>query len=581
MNGNLAQFLQPSLNPDLKQLSDFKTGKIDLPQWLNHVTQIDLQTAIQKVWVLLIELRRYMIADQQRYALIQQLESYLDHVKDVLEQHYLDNVLIDETRDRQLADLIVQLKINHGAIYHDIFNRALDKKNNAYFFKLNFNKNKVIDLIKSSAYAALYHLADLCYSLLLTKQPIPAGYWQVIYKIYHQAKSEGYLNERIEDRIKTTSNSPFKTINEVFHFILLLFILIQPQLRHNDIRALKQCMVHWLPLLIVTEIHHDLARYAIDLSTDLSPQLYFRDHHDEQPKLYITLSGLIAYLDSTLNQEPIYFNAIEEKLLTLPLKKYLLDVMTTHPLRLQQRIEVQGTLQVALGMSSAHYFLSQARYFKESLHLESELTVQTDVRTLSNSEAPVRSMTQQREQQYLDDISKIYAVNMVDKSTTGYGLKWLGKLPQQVQVGEFMIVREHELAPWAGTVIRWLNPQQDYYTDLGIERIAEIMTPMAISNPKIKDTQAVYHPALYFVDKYHKECLILPSPNLFKVSQNLMLRFGTVEIKIYLQQTHSLMKNCVIFYFELLECSKKSLLDDFIAQQSQLSTSHDLWEALK
>lgn len=585
MIGNRAQFLQPSHELDLDHLSDFEFGKIDLATWVAQLEQIDLKTAIQKVWVLLIELRRLIIDDYKRFALVAQLTPYLEHLDQVLKQHYLENVLIDEHRDQQLADLIIQLKINHAAIYYDIYRRGLAKKNHLSFFYLNLNKNKAKRLNISSAYLALNVLADLLYSRLLTKQAIFDGFWQVIYGIYNQAKSNGYLNAGFE----TESSSHFKTIDEIFHYILLLSILIQSQLRHYDICALKQCIVHWLPMLVISENPSEQARYRVDLTTDSAPQLYFRDHHSDHKtdhhsddhQLYIILTDLVSYLDSTLHQTPLYINIIEEKLLTLPLKKYLLNVITHHPLRLQPRVEMQGSLQVALGLSSAHYFLSHARYFKESLQLESDLSIQTDIQTLSNTEHMQRSITAQRKQQYLEDVSKLYHVNMVDKSTTGYGLKWYSALPKLAQIDEFLLVREFERDAWSGAVIRWLRPHSDLAHDLGIERIADAMTAMAVSNPKIKDIQPVYHPAIYFVDKYHKECLILPSPNLFKDNQTLMLRFGTVEIKIYLQQTHSLMKNCVIFYFELLERSKKSLLDDFIAQQSQLSTSQDLWEALK
>lgn len=106
------------------------------------------------------------------------------------------------------------------------------------------------------------------------------------------------------------------------------------------------------------------------------------------------------------------------------------------------------------------------------------------------------------------------------------------------------------------------------------------MAPVAVSLGK-KTAEVIYHPAILTIDDNNKFSLILPSPQIFHENQNLTLRFGTEELRIFLKQCISLVQSCARFDFDLLEQSKLTLLNDYFESQVNNIDTQDLWEALK
>ena len=106
------------------------------------------------------------------------------------------------------------------------------------------------------------------------------------------------------------------------------------------------------------------------------------------------------------------------------------------------------------------------------------------------------------------------------------------------------------------------------------------MAPAAVSLAK-KSSDVIYHPAILTMDEENKFSLILPSPQIFHENQNLTLRFGTDELRIFLKQCISLVQSCARFDFDLLEQSKLTLLNEYFETQLNNLDTQDLWEALK
>jgi hypothetical protein len=277
-----------------------------------------------------------------------------------------------------------------------------------------------------------------------------------------------------------------------------------------------------------------------------------------------------------------YFSKEEQQNLNIVIKSHMLTTLNNDGVRKNTRFADEGNVELALGISAAHYFLSGAKHFKESLMRESDLTIQNSALSISDlaNDQEWKLSSKTFEQRYNAEITKIYQSYIVNRSSNGYCLSWQNPLPKHLRTGDFILLREQSDQPWSGALIRWLKNTDQQNVEFGVELVVNKMAPAAVSLGK-KTVEVIYHPAILTIDDNNKFSLILPSPQIFHENQNLTLRFGTEELRIFLKQCISLVQSCARFDFDLLEQSKLTLLNAYFESQVNNIDTQDLWEALK
>lgn len=569
-----------SLN--IQTLTYIANYKTDIDLWINSLAELELGEAAKQIFITLLELRSFDCDDLLRFQIIQHLEPQLAHLLRSLEQHYLNNTLLDTKRDQQISDLVLEIKSHHALLYSEILARTEHTLTQHKFSLFEFNlKKKLIHLRKQVCFLSLERLTDLLYSLQLLYYDVPQNFWVLSYTAYKNAITHQYYTEKADVVLDT--DSPVDSTQKAFIRLLLLYLLNNHKLRQSEIKELVQCIGYWTALVQLSEHPQTQSTYYFDTATDNPPHFYFTHMSIQDHAIYIDLSDLCTYIESTLQPTAHYYSKQEQKLLTHILKHHILNILTLDPSEISPRYDEQGTFEIALGMTSAHFFLSHAKHFKETLALDSDMTIKSKLQSLNNldGEATAQLSTRRYEQRFNAEITKIFHVNLINRSDSGYGLQWQNKMVKNFRTGEFVLIKEHQQDEWTGAIIRWMKNSNEQAVDFGVEQIAEQMCPIAVCLPNQNTPQLVYHPAILYRNSKQQFSLILPSAQVFYEEQSLVLRFAQTELRIYLKQSYILMQNCATFDFELLEQSKLALLQQHFDQHLTALKTQDLWESLK
>ena len=567
----------PSLN--IKQLTYIPHQKNDLTAWSDGLLHLELGEAAKQIFVTLLELRSLNTDDHQRFSILETIQHNSSQVLNSLEQHYLSNSLLDTKRDQQIADLVLELKAHHALIYYEIFKRTHHaiETTKFSFFEFN-NKKKLAQLRKQSAFLTLEKFTQLLYSLQLLYLDTPKLFWSSVYNVFHSARKLEFDTEHVN--LLYNTESPINTIEKAFSQLILASLLNNHKLRQAEIKDLIQFITYWTDLIKVSDTPEGNSQYIFNYFSDQSPKFFFKNEHFEKDSYYITISELIGYIDSTLQPNARYYSALEERNFTNVLKHHIQGTLDPKNIRQSPRFSDEGQVELALGITSAHFFLSSAQHFKETLELPDN--GQPNTPSLSNliADKEIQLSTRIHEQRFNAEITKIYSSDIVNRSETGYCLGWHESTPRYMRSGEFILTREKSDAPWGGAIIRWLRNSTDDSVEFGVELFSKKMCPVAVCIPK-PNTQPIYHPAILIAEEASVYSLILPSGQIFTEDQSLLLRIGTTEVKIFLTRSTLLTQSCAKFMFDLLEQSKYPVLHQYFENHLTKLNTKDLWDSLK
>lgn len=581
MTVKLDRLFSETNTQNVKELTYISNPKTDVESWTNLLAHQELGEAAKQVFVTLLELRGLECDDVLRFKIIQKIEPDLLHLLLSLEQHYLNNSLLDTKRDQQIADLVLEIKGHHALLYVDIFQRTHQTLETRKFSILEFSLKKKLTLLrKHTAILALKQLTELLYSSQLLYLDAPKRFWHYAYLIYRTACLSEFVSEKL-DKISEHHDS-IDTVEKAFTKLVLLNLLNSHKLRQTEIKELMQCVEYWIQLVHFTTAPDTHSKYVFNYFSDQAPKSYVHTENPHKESFYIDTSELSTYIESTLKPNARYYSKVEERSLTNVLKHHIQTILNQNPMRNSIRYSDEGVIDVTLGITSAHFFLSHARHFKETLALESDLNLQNNNQILASisGDKEIQLSTKTYEQRFNAEITRIYETHIVNRSDSGFCLKWQTHPPKHLRTGEFILVRENKNEPWTGAIIRWMKNNHEQSIDFGVECLSSRMSPLAVCIPK-QGANPIYHPAILVLDNNQQYSLILPSAQVFYENQNLLLRFGSTELKIFLKQGITLTQSCARFSFDLLEQSRLSLLNQYFEQHLDTLKTQDLWESLK
>lgn len=582
MTVKLEKLFQESVDLNIKQLTYIANYKTDTQSWANQLLQLDLGEAAKQVFVTLLELRSLNCSDLSRWKILQNIEPDLQHLLASLEHHYLNNAMIDTLRDQQIADLVLEIKCQHALLYRDMAKRVQHQLENHKFSIFELSRKKKLTILRTyCAYAVVKLLTDLLYSLQLIYFDEPKHFWHTVYDIIWMARAFKFDKEKIDVSLEKYQTQQ-EYIENAFIELVLLSILNNHKLRQDDLKNLKNCLPYWLHLVKITSEPNPEVKFCCNLFGDRAPSTVLSKFTDQRDSIYLNTSELLNHIESTMQANAAYFAKEEQQHLNIVIKSHMLTTLNNDGVRKNTRFADEGNVELALGINSAHYFLSSARHFKETLLRDTDLSIQNTTQSISElaNDQEWKLSSKTFEQRYNAEITKIYQSDIVNRSSTGYCLSWQNQLPKHIRTGDFILLREQSDQPWSGALIRWLKNTDQQNVEFGVEIIVNKMAPAAVSLTK-KSSDVIYHPAILTMDEDNKFSLILPSPQIFHENQNLTLRFGTDELRIFLKQCISLVQSCARFDFDLLEQSKLTLLNEYFETQLNNLDTQDLWEALK
>lgn len=566
------------------QLSFSAATVADVAAWASHLSMLQLGDTSESVLKALNEIAELKCRETLRFDLIQVLHPTIENVLVSLEKKFLNQGLFHSDRNEHIIELTTGLRTYFTNIYIDIAKRSHKQLNQQKlsFFQFSEKRN-----LKTARILSTYYALEQMSLLLVQQQMLysnaMSNQWLVTHYLYDLANKNQEHMTNINQLQGT--NHALRNIQQAYAQGLLLELFNTHQIRPSEIFALYKCTFDWAPMVDILNRETSISRYIIDSSKDHPPVYNLKQHHSFKANIYVSTQSLLEHINLTIHKDNQYLSEKERLYLSAPLKFHVQNVLGTSSERRHERYEYSAQLQICFSLSAAHFYLSKAKNFHETLELSDHFGLQSES-NLQSEVANMHDTSMQKHLKILDRQAKqIYQSQILDISVTGYRVRWSNQeAPQNLRTGEFILVHENEQDHWKGGVIRWIKQSAHKSYELGLEMLSPDIYPCAVKVHSDRSTFN-FHPSLLMQTQDldgMQTTILLPNLPAFKEQQSVYLRIADHDLKVYLTQTILMTQSFVQFDFELFNDEQQPLIDQFIHQQSIESKNHqDVWEALK
>ncbi|MDU2407069.1 MAG: GTPase [Acinetobacter junii] len=564
------------------KLSFCDSNTKSLNEWISTLAIMQLGDTSKALFSALLELSEFECSETLRFDLIQTLHPTIENVLGSLEKNFFNQGVITYDRNEHIIELAMLLRCYFAAIYINIVRRSSDQLEHQKFSFFALNQKKNLQTARTLAtFQALQQLTQLLYQQhMLYSEPV-AGQWLIAHQLYDAAVTHKYHHTTLE---QPAGKPSLNNVAQAYAQLILLDIFNTNQIRQSEIQALFQCSFDWAKMLQLLPNETELTKYVVDTSKDHPPIYNKKQSSGFNPNIFISTNSLLDHVTATLHKNAEYISKNEKIYLAPALKFHVQTILGTTAERRHERYECSAQLHICFGLLTAHFYLSKAKNFAETLQLEHGYGLQSESRFLSSWDKKESSDNQESSIQRLSRESKaVYQADILDISVNGYRIKWTTEAPKNLRTGEYILVKETSHGHWRGGVIRWLKQSSEKSLELGLEVLAQDIFPCAV---RIQSDRHVsnYHPALILKNENldeTKTTIILPGSQIFREQQAVHLRLGKEEVKVYLLTAQLITQSFVQFDFELLNEEDEPSLQKFMAQKNMDTNDQDLWEALK
>ncbi|MBK1885307.1 GTPase [Marinobacter sp. DY40_1A1] len=494
------------LKPDLRvpeqktaSLSFCDTTPKAFKAWIDQLPMANIGEVSRQLYHAIIELNHLFLAPQQRLQFLELVRDKIHFVCNELSRHYLGLAIALPEKQRKIANLSQALQLHLAGGYKLCLLEALDEG--------GLDKNR--KLIATAIHRATSELAS---TILRSHQlycPSPAQSWLECHRMFRFAHRNKLTEMAVED--STLKLRPASTVADSYKRLLLLGCARPNQLRQTELLQAYDLFEGWTAhSQCGTNIGED-SLFVVNLERDNSPVYRSLLEHKPGDESFgfdtRELATMIsASLDARLRQQPAPDTLkipgnVNETLLT-----HLSQALGILAKRNFNRIASQGTLEVCVGLTAAHYFIAGEKSFTEFVtgndngpedeenvfirksrkredawgsahdvapsdeHLHAADTPINFRGSFGNTPTPTTDKNR----------PKSHSTLLVNTSPGGYCVSWEASVPPSMQAGEILGVREQRSHPWSIAVVRWIRQVKNHGTQIGIELLAPSGSPCGV-----------------------------------------------------------------------------------------------------
>ncbi len=495
-----------NLKPDLRvpeqktaSLSFCDTTPKAFKAWVGQLPMANIGEVSRQLYHAIIELNHLFLAPQQRLQFLELVRERIHFVCSELSRHYLGLAIALPDKQRKIANLSQALQLHLASGYKLCILEALDDG--------GLDKNR--KLIATSCHRATSELAS---TILRSHQlycPSPAQSWLECHRIFRFAHRNKLSGMAVED--STLKQRKSSTVADSYKRLLLLGCARPNQLRQLELVQAYDMFECWTEHSQCGPNTGEDSLFVINMERDSSPVYRSLLEHKPGDESFNfdtrELAAMIAEgLDARLRQQPTPDSLqipgnVNDTLLT-----HLSQALGILAKRNFNRIASQGTLEICVGLTAAHYFIAGEKTFTEFVtgndngpeddenifirssrkredawgnahdaapsgeHLHAADTPINFRGSFGNTPTPANGKNR----------PKSHATLLVNTSPGGYCVSWEASVPPSMQAGEILGVREQRSHPWSIAVVRWIRQVKNQGTQIGIELLAPSGSPCGV-----------------------------------------------------------------------------------------------------
>ncbi len=466
-------------------------------RWVGALPVANIGETSRQLYHAIIELNQLIIAPQQRLALLELIRHRINFVCKELSRHYLGLAIALPDKQRKIANLSQALQLHLANGYKTTLIELLDSG--------AIDKNR-----KTIAMACHRIVTDLGQTILRAHQlycPSPTRSWLECHRVYRFALRNKLYDVQVED--ENLMHRQSNTIADAYKRLLLLGCARPNQLRQNELVQAYELFECWTDRVTCSQEIGEESLFLVNMERDAAP-IYSsllgpeERNGDSFGFNTVELSADIADYQNRRNEKdkqaghslPMPANVSENLLAHL---SQAFGVLTKRNFK---RITTQGELQVAVGLSAAHYYIAGEKSFKA--FIESGATTDDEENYfiarakrnndawagahdaaptgdfMSSADTPINFKTSAGTRDEGGSRPKTYKTPLVNTSPGGYCVSWTSEMPPSLQAGEVLAVREQPSHPWSVAVVRWIRQLRQQGTQIGVELLAPSATPCGV-----------------------------------------------------------------------------------------------------
>lgn len=484
----------------------FDTRPAQVETWVAALPLANLGESSRLLFEALRQTNGQDMTADQRFRMLEQIGTPLRTVVEGLKVHFVGKGFPLGEKSRQIVQLTQTLMNQIATGYSRVVEDGGDKRG-----FLRDNRQAV-----TAVHRALTYRGQALLRAYQVYAPYPAGIWQRVHRLYQFAEAQGFAQSAIKDDSPAADGTA--TIEDAYKRILLLALACPYRLRQGEVEQIYHRLGEWArhaTLSKLVETRNTNSLFVTNFETDDPPTYRVLRHTENHPDACRLLNA--ARLADAIRETHA---PQAEKRTARPINDQVLRRLMlawgVMPKRRYARARKESKAAVAMGLSTAHYFIGGDAVFddtrygndeplfnKPACFEAGELVDQQhlpDVWTMSDihiAHGPRGSRQDTFGNQYIDFNTtetekprpafapiprptqvisyEMHEWKMVNVSAGGYRLLWDKNDDSQAHVGELLGLRESgdpDTFHLSLGVVRWLKQSNERGLELGVEMLS-------------------------------------------------------------------------------------------------------------
>lgn len=474
--------------------------------WANLLPATRITHTSVLLYQALPEVSRLQTTPSNRFEILEHLRPYVQQCIEGLAQSFLDQPLILPEGAMKTAVIAQALQKHMSNGYGQVAQDLIRKRPEGHF------KGEELKLITAALHRAMTGLGLQFLRNAQIYTETSSRLWQELKTLYQVARQLDLLKASYRDPMLKQLQA--NSIEQSFFRTLLLACASPNQLRQQEVNRVYDALEDWSKIVRLTPLNANSNNlFYLDFDNAQPPQQKTQAGDPQSPThdaleidLYPLLEALRTQAGPASTQDIIKVPPnISQHLMT-----HLIQAWGQERQRGQPRKPSRGILEVAVGLTNAHFYVAHHLPFEQFLAQagnRSNINSHFSSTGLSGSDDPWANAfdvekghrspqelgiggagnSRRGEQKAKSDKYPLHQVQMSDLSPRGYCLDWRQSIPAQAKAGELIALREPRRHQWNLGVIRWVK-QHKGTSQLGIEIIAQ--NAQAVAAKQLQKTGA-------------------------------------------------------------------------------------------
>ncbi|MGB3620241.1 MAG: hypothetical protein WBA20_02750 [Ketobacter sp.] len=338
---------------DLEVLSFSSPQPKKVREWVDSLPQMNVGESAKRLYSAIQELNRLKTDAETRFQLMEIMRVPIHYICVSLEKHFLNKSVVLPPKEAKIASLAQALQNHLATGYKAVTLQTLARVKSA-----DKEAKKLCLLAIHRAMSEQNYVLLRSFKLYY---PAPANFWREMHLLYLLAQRFGMLEQPVSDpEDDDVSSSTY----DMYLRALLLATAKPNQLRQQQIQQVYEAARHWAKFASITDAQTVAGLFVIDTMSDYQPiyQALMRRSTLPHNIRYFDASGISDHLRVLLQTpqgqpHPVATFHVPQKLAP-DLARILIQAWGVLAERAFTRIDEQGELNLCIGLSATHYFVS-------------------------------------------------------------------------------------------------------------------------------------------------------------------------------------------------------------------------------